>query len=164
MHDERVGVMFVCLGNICRSPLAEGIFTYKLDQRDLLDRFVVESSGTSSYHVGEAPDPGSQRVAREELGIDISDQRSQQLGPEHLAQFDYLVAMDRSNRRRATEVHSECSESDIYLLRDFDPEGDDPDVPDPYGGEQSQFDLVYNIVERSTDQLLDDILKHDERL
>lgn len=164
MDDESVHVMFFCLGNICRSPLAEGVFSYKLDERGLGNRFVVESSGTSSYHVGESPDPGSQRVAREELSIDISDQRSQQLRPEHVEQFHYLVAMDRSNRRRATELTAEVTEDDIHLLRDFDPEDDDPDVPDPYGGQQSQFDLVYSIVDRSTDRLLEYLLEHDHRL
>lgn len=164
MSDESVHVMFFCLGNICRSPLAEGIFTHKIDERGLADRFVIESSGTSSYHVGEAPDPGSQRVAREELALDISDQRSQQLSRDHLESFEYLVAMDRSNRRRASELSETIGEDEIHLLRDFDPEADDPDVPDPYGGGQNQFDLVYEIVDRSTDRFLEHLLEHDERL
>jgi len=156
--------MFFCLGNICRSPLAEGVFTRKLDQRGLRDRFVVESSGTSSYHVGESPDPGSQRVARERLDLDISHQRSRQLNRDHVESFEYLVAMDRSNRRRAAELSEELEEEDIHLLRDFDEEADDPDVPDPYDRGQNQFDLVFEIVDRSTDRFLEHLLEHDERL
>lgn len=154
MGDEQpIDVMFFCLGNICRSPLAEALFCHKVEQQHLEEAFRVESSGTSSFHVGEAPDPGSQRVARERLGRDISHQRSQQLSADHVASFDYLLAMDRSNFRRASQMAAD--DDHIYLLRDFDPEaGSDKDVPDPYGGGQSQFDLVFDIVDRSCDEFL----------
>jgi protein-tyrosine phosphatase len=157
---DRLDIMFFCLGNICRSPLGEALFSHKIEQRGIDDRFHVESSGTSSYHVGESPDPGSQNVARERLGRDISHQRSQQLTPEHLESFDYLVAMSESNRSQALELDADVDEDRLFLLRDFDPKAEtDLDVPDPYGEGQSQFDLVYDIVDRSCDRLLEHLLQ-----
>jgi protein-tyrosine phosphatase len=160
MTTEPIRVMFFCLGNICRSPLAEGLFRHKLEERGLQDRFHVESSGTSAYHVGEPPDPGSQEVAMKRLGLDISSQRSQQLSSEHHAQFDYLIAMDRSNKRHALRMEG-ASEERILLLRNFEPEprSRGTDVPDPYGSGISQFDRVFDIVDRCTDRLLDELLE-----
>ncbi len=151
-----IKVMFFCLGNICRSPLAEALFIYHARERGLENAFHIESSGTSSYHVGESPDPGSERVARERLGVDISHQRSQQLSPEHVEEFDVLVAMDRSNQRAAMKWGDE-----IQLLRDFEPLGNDrgQDVPDPWGGGGRQFEQVYDIVFRCTERLLDDLVQ-----
>lgn len=157
---DRLDIMFFCLGNICRSPLAEALFSHKVEHRGIEDRFHIESSGTSSYHVGESPDPGSQNVARERLGRDISHQRSQQLTRDHLETFDYLVAMSDSNRTRALELGAEVDEERTFLLREFDPKAEtDLDVPDPYGEGQSQFDLVFDIVDRSSDRLLEHLLQ-----
>jgi protein-tyrosine phosphatase len=155
-----MSVMFFCLGNICRSPLAEALFRFEAQERGLADRFRIASSGTGAYHVGEPPDPGSIRVARERLGLDISHQRAQQLRREHIEQFDYLVAMDRSNQRNARALGGPADKG-ILLLRDFEP---DPslrgrDVPDPWGGGASQFEEVYDIVTRCTRRLLDTILE-----
>lgn len=163
MGDERLDVMFFCLGNICRSPLAEALFRHKTEQHGLEDAFQIESSGTSAYHVGESPDPGSQNVARERLGREISHQRSQQLTADHLETFDFLLAMDRSNRQRAVERAPIDVDDKLFLMRDFDPEaGSDLDVPDPYGGGQSQFGLVFDIVDRSTEEFLNFLLReHD---
>lgn len=153
--SDQINVMFFCLGNICRSPLAEGVFRHKLEQRGLHDRFLVESSGTSSYHIGESPDPGSQRVARQKLGLDISHQRSQQLQSHHFDRFDYLVAMDHSNQRNAIRLDA-ATEDKLYLLRDFEPSDADRDqgVPDPYGGGGDQFEMVFQIVDRCLDEFL----------
>jgi len=160
----KLDIMFFCLGNICRSPLAEALFSHKIEQRGLEEAFLVESAGTSSYHVGESPDPGSQNVARERLGRDISHQRSQQLHRRHLEAFDYLIAMSESNRRDALELEADVDEDRLMLLREFDSVGpDDRDVPDPYGEGQSQFDLVYDIVDRSCDEFLEFLLdRHSE--
>ena len=153
---ERTSVMFFCLGNICRSPLAEGLFKYHLEERGLIEGFHVESSGTSSYHVGELPDPGSRRVIKARLGVDISDQRSQQLTTYHIESFDYLVAMDRSNQRNALQLGT----AEILLLRDFERDISlrDSDVPDPWGGGGSMFDEVFDIVYRCTEEFLDHVL------
>lgn len=157
MPDDKLSIMFFCLGNICRSPLAEGLFRHKVEERGLTHLFHIESSGTSSYHVGELPDPGSRRVAMERLGLDISYQRSQQLTREHVAEFDYLVAMDESNRQSAQRW---AGTKGVALLRDWEP---DPahrgkGVPDPWGGGGSQFDLVFDIVDRCCECLLDELV------
>lgn len=160
MSHTPIHVMFFCLGNICRSPLAEALFRHKVDQRGIAAHFHIESSGTSAYHVGESPDPGSQRVAMDRLGLDISEQRSQQLAEEHHTTFDYLVAMDRSNKRHALRMAGADSDR-ILLLRNFEPTRQQrgTDVPDPYGGGRDQFGLVFQIVDRCTERLLDHILE-----
>lgn len=159
MSRSQIRIIFFCLGNICRSPLAEALFRHKVAQRGLADRFHIESAGTSAYHLGEAPDPGSQQVAYDRLGLDISHQQAQQLAEHHHADFDYLVAMDRSNKRHALRMDGADGEK-ILLLRNFEPEAHQrgTDVPDPYGGGNSQFDLVYDIVDRCCDNLLEYIL------
>lgn len=156
--SDPIHVMFFCLGNICRSPLAEGLFRHKVESRGLDHHFVIESSGTSSYHVGEKPDPGSQRVARERIGLDICYQRSQQLTRRHVEEFDVLVAMDASNKRVAEGWDIGKS---IRLLREWEPTATDQnkDVPDPWGGGGSQFDLVFDIVDRCCDALLDELVE-----
>jgi protein-tyrosine phosphatase len=156
MPDDTIDIMFFCLGNICRSPLAEAVFSHEIEEAGLEDAVRIESSGTSSYHVGEEPDPGSQKVARERLGRDISHQRSQQLTEGHLKSFDYLVAMSDSNRTRALQQIDEAPD-ELHLMRDFEPnEGERGlDVPDPYGSGQNQFELVYQIIDRCCDEFLD---------
>jgi protein-tyrosine phosphatase len=158
-----VKVMFFCLGNICRSPLAEGLFKAKVRDNGMENRFYVESSGTSSFHVGEAPDPGSQNVARERADIDISDQRSQQLESSHLKEFDYLVAMDKRNMDNALQMASDHSDK-VLLLRDFEPEPKQrrSDVPDPYGGGQNQFERVYKILDRCLDEFLEYVRQQEQ--
>ncbi len=129
-------VMFVCLGNICRSPLAEGLMRHHASARGL--DLEIESSGTSAYHVGEAPDPGSVRVARAH-DIDISMQRAQRLTRRHLETFDVIVAMSESNRRDALHLRPN---TDILLMRDFDPGHEGEDVPDPWSQGAGAFDEV----------------------
>ncbi len=157
-----VKVMFFCLGNICRSPLAEGVFRHLVDQRGFREVFTIASSGTSSYHVGESPDPGSQRVAKRRGGIDISAQRSQQLTAEHLTEFDYLVAMSASNEQNAARLRG-GEDAEFLLLRDFEPDAGarGQDVPDPWGKGDAAFEEVYDIVERCCARLLDHIIEQE---
>ncbi|MEM1350569.1 MAG: low molecular weight protein-tyrosine-phosphatase [Myxococcota bacterium] len=151
-----VRVMFFCLGNICRSPLAHGLFVREVERRGWEHTIRVDSSGTSAYHVGELPDPGSRAVAKRVGGIDISDQRAQQLTAEHLRDFDYLVAMSHSNIANARHLKG-AEDVDFLLLRDFEPQArhHGKDVPDPWGKGPGAFDEVYQIVERSVGNLLD---------
>lgn len=152
-------VLFVCLGNICRSPLAEGVFRHQVEAAGLSHRFQVDSAGTSSYHAGEAPDPGSVRVARQH-GVDISGQRSRQFVRQDLERFDVIVAMDRSNHRNILRLVEdiETVRGRLWLMRNFEEEVDgsglDEDVPDPWGGGPRGFETVYEIVERSCANLL----------
>lgn len=163
-HLAPLRVMFFCLGNICRSPLAEAVFRHQVAARGLTDRFIIESSGTSDYHVGEPPDPGSQRVARERLGLELSGQRAQQLQPAHLRQCDVLVAMSASNVKNARRLDG-GREAHITLLRDWEPSPSlqGLDVPDPWGYGSDAFSEVFEIVERCTQQLLDDLLADPPR-
>lgn len=157
---ESTGIMFFCLGNICRSPLAEGLFRYHVEARGLCDRFRIESSGTSAYHIGQPPDPGSVRVARERLGLDLTTQRAQQLTAEDLASFDFVVAMDAENLQNARRL-SGGGAAPLLLLRDFEPRESDrgKGVPDPWGGGPRGFEEVFEIVERCTEQLLEHVLE-----
>ena len=144
-------VMFFCLGNICRSPLAHGLFEAEVQRRGEASRWEIDSSGTGAYHVGEAPDPGSQRVARRH-GLDISHQRAQHLTAAHLEEFDWLVAMSQSNLRDALRLAGADRFKDrLLLLRGFDPQaqrGQQLDVPDPWGHDERAFLDVYQIIER----------------
>ena len=153
-----IKVMFFCLGNICRSPLGEGLFLRAVADRGLADRFEVASSGTSGFHVGESPDPGSVRVARAH-GVDITNQRAQKLTSAHLTGYDYVVGMSASNMRDARRMRG-AEAANLLLLRDFEP---DParrglDTPDPYYIGGDSFDEVYGIVDRCVGRLLDHIV------
>lgn len=154
--------MFFCLGNICRSPLAEALFRYHVESRNLAEKFRIHSSGTGAYHVGEPPDPGSIRVARERLGLDISSQRAEQLSPEHLRSFHYLVAMDRSNLGNARRL-PDGEKANLLLFRDFEPREEfrGSDVPDPWGGGPSHFEKVYKIVDRCSQEFLEFLIEKE---
>lgn len=146
-------VLFVCLGNICRSPLAEGVFKHLVREKGMADRFVVESAGTGSWHVGDTPDERSQRVA-EKHGITL-DSRARQVTAEDLERFDHVVVMDRDNLRTLERMRdAQGGNRPIHLLREFDSEGDGDEVPDPYYGGPGGFDDVYEMVRRSCEGLL----------
>lgn len=152
-------MLFVCLGNICRSPLAEGVFVQLLEEEGLDDRVEVDSAGTGAYHVGESPDPRSVEVARRN-GVALRGQARQAVADD-LEQFDYVVAMDRSNLRNLRSlVPGGGATARLHLLREFDPKADgeaDRDVPDPYYGGADGFDKVYEMVDRSCRALLEKI-------
>ena len=152
-------IVTVCTGNICRSPIAEGVFLNLVKARGLESSFVIDSAGTSGYHVNEGPDPGSQRVVQKRLGDDISHQRGQLLTLQHLNTFDVLIALDSKNRKDALKLKPSAH---IHLLRDFDPIEKGGEVPDPWGYDDSQFELVYDMVHRSCTRLLDHLIEAHE--
>jgi len=146
-------ILFVCLGNICRSPLAEGVFKHLVTEKGLSDHFVVESAGTGSWHVGERPDERSQAVAGKH-GIRL-DSRARQVTAEDLERFDHVIVMDRDNLRTLERMRdAQGGDRPIHLLREFDAEGDGDEVPDPYYGGPQGFDHVYEMVRRSCEGLL----------
>ena len=150
------GVLFVCLGNICRSPLGEGVFQTAIAQRGLTGHFHVDSCGTGSWHIGSPPHDESQRVALDN-GIDISQQRARQLSKNDAINFPMLIAMDRSNRN---DILSICGkETRVHCLREFDPEPHSLDVPDPYYGGPADFQEVFEIIDRSVARLIDSLCK-----
>ncbi|BCJ86724.1 low molecular weight protein-tyrosine-phosphatase [Effusibacillus dendaii] len=155
MNKSPIRILFVCLGNICRSPLGEGIFKQLIREQGLEDRFVVDSAGTAGYHTGSLPDPGSRRAAQRR-GYSIDDQRARQISSKDLEEFDYVIAMDRSNRRNIERLGKGTAK--LLLLREFDPElrteESDFDVPDPWSLGDDAFEETYMIIERSCRKLL----------
>ena len=153
-----IRVMFVCLGNICRSPMAEGIFRHKVEAAGLSGQIQADSSGTSGYHVGDQPHPGTRRVLRAH-GISYSH-RSQQVSQRDLAAADYLVAMDRDNLQDLTWLDREgITDGKLSLLLDYAPQVGRRDVPDPYY--EGNFERVYQLVEAGCEGLLAHIRKED---
>jgi len=162
--SQEISVLFVCLGNICRSPLAEGVFRHVLDERKISDRFLVDSAGTGSWHVGESPDHRSARSAATH-GVILTG-HARQVQPEDFRRFEYILAMDQSNLIHLQEYRDRVGgEAALYLLREFDPEGGPgAEVPDPYYGGPNGFEEVYNIVDRSCRALLNHILEESGTL
>lgn len=148
-------VLFVCLGNICRSPLAEGVFLHQVQGRGLNDRFRADSAGTSAYHVGETPDPRSIEVAARH-GIRLPS-KARKVRAGDFEAFDVIVPMDTANRRDLLARCPDPLAEKVRLLREFDPDGPG-DVPDPYYGGPGGFDTVFAMVDRSCARLLDALL------
>lgn len=148
-------VLFVCMGNICRSPLAEGIFAHKLVQRGLTEQIATDSCGTYAGHAGEPPHPLSQWVAKLN-GIDISAQRARHLTRDDLSQFDRIIPMDSSNLRHILQM-SPAAAPKTRLLLSYDPDCGFPDVPDPYYGGADGFQDVFRLIDQATDYLLADV-------
>ena len=151
-------VLFVCLGNICRSPTAEEVFRSKVAARGLLGEIEIDSAGTGGWHAGDPPD--RRAVAEgERRGLSMSG-RARQVTASDLRDFDLVVAMDEANRRDllAMATDDEVRER-IQLLRDWDPEaaGHDRGVPDPYYGGDREFAEMFDIVERACDGLIADL-------
>ena len=145
-------VLFVCLGNICRSPLAEGVMRHMVQEQGLDGRIEVDSAGTGAWHVGEAPDPRSREVAVRN-GVSLEGQAARKVDPADFRDFDRVLAMDQSNLHELQVLAPGNSPAAVQLLRDFDPAGKG-DVPDPYYGGEGGFDRVYEMVERSCRALL----------
>jgi len=155
--SERTRILFVCLGNICRSPLAEAVFRDRARERGVADRFEVDSAGTSGYHRGAPPDRRSVQTAARR-GVEVTG-ASRIVVEEDLATFDYVIAMDAENLSELEALHRQVEgRARLHRLREWDPEADAPDVPDPYFGGDRGFDDVHDIVERACEALLDDLL------
>tara|TARA_B100001245_G_C22723819_1_gene351622 strand:+ start:191 stop:661 length:471 start_codon:yes stop_codon:yes gene_type:complete len=151
-----IKIIFVCLGNICRSPLAEAIFQHKVNQKGLQDKISSDSAGTANYHVGDDPDTRSIAVA---VKHDVPIQhKGQQFHHTHGEEFDYIMAMDQSNHRNIIHELGYKHEG-LFLMRDFDPDGKGEEVPDPYYGGADGFENVYQMLDRSCDELLEYIVK-----
>lgn len=153
MTMEKIKVLFVCLGNICRSPLAEAIFKEKVKKKGLDKHFHIDSCGTSNYHIGDQPDSRTISNARKN-GITI-DHCGRQFTVSDLEDFDYIMAMDHSNHHNILRLLKDKAHSQkVMLMRQFDPMGKDEEVPDPYYGGEKNFQEVFDILDRSTDNFL----------
>lgn len=140
IEDKMIRVTFVCLGNICRSPMAEGVFAHLVQEAGLSDRIKVDSCGTGSWHVGENPHRGTQKVLKKNA-IKYTH-RSRQLSHNDLAEADYLIAMDRSNKEGIERLGN--TQAEVRMLLEFASDASILEVPDPYytGGFDYVFDLV----------------------
>ena len=149
----KVRVLFVCLGNICRSPLAEAIFNHKVNRKNLQAYFEVDSCGTSNYHIGDKADTRTIATARKH-GININH-FVRQFTSDDLEEFDFIIAMDSSNHQNILRLSdNEMHAEKVFLMREFDSQGKGEEVPDPYYGDERSFQEVFEILDRSTDNFL----------
>jgi protein-tyrosine phosphatase len=151
-----IKVLFVCMGNICRSPTAEGVFTHQVEKAGLKHEISVDSAGTHSYHIGEPPDSRSQQAARKR-NIDMSNLRARRVEIADFTKFDYIVAMDRYNYQCLKEICPKSQEHKLRMFLDFAPNSNTKEVPDPYYGGSNGFELVLDLVEQAGLGLLDHI-------
>lgn len=164
---DKLAVLFVCMGNICRSPMAEGVFRSYVAEAGLSDRFIIDSAGTTGFHVGDPPDPRAARTALDN-GVDISSQMARQLQRDDIASFDYLLAMDRDNLKHIrqlaqgtpTGVGSKSDEVEkISLLLSHAPAASRENVPDPYYGGERGFQDCFELIEAGAAGLFKTLLK-----
>ena len=148
-------VLFVCLGNICRSPTAEGVLRHKLRAAGLEDRVQVDSAGTGDWHVGKAPDSRT-RIAAQRRGYDLSALRARQVEAADFQRFDLILAMDQSNLRNLQALRPAGAQADLDLyLRRYELALDE--VPDPYYGGEDGFEQVLDLIEQASEALLAEI-------
>jgi len=160
-NDDTIGVLFVCMGNICRSPLAEGLFIHHARERGLLDRFDIDSAGTGHWHAGNPADRRSIEVGKRH-GVEVPS-IARQLDPDtDWSRFRYLLAMDRDNKDNM--LFNGAPADRVFLYRSFDPtlKGEPEhrlEVPDPYYGEGDGFQLIYDMLLSATHGFLDHLGK-----
>lgn len=149
-------ILMVCLGNICRSPLAEGILRSKLS-----NDFIIDSAGTGSWHVGNAPDPRSIATAKNH-NIDISNLKGRQFSKQDFVDFDYIYVMDNQNYRDVIELaRTEEDKIKVQLILDEIFPGERVDVPDPYYGLQDGFEKVYLMLDEACDSIVEKLRKEE---
>lgn len=157
-----IRVHFVCLGNICRSPLAEVVFRDKVRAANLDDHFDIESSGTGDWHIGDGADTRMEKTA-EKNGHSLEEHSASQFQAEDLETYDHIFVMDKSNLNDVLYLDEEDRHSGkVRLFREFDPNPGDYQVPDPYFGEDDGFKTVYDIVDRTTQVILEQLAAEHE--
>lgn len=149
-----VKVLFVCLGNICRSPTAEGVFRKLVEEHELAHRITVDSAGTHAYHIDQPPDQRAQGAAARR-GVDLSALRGREATPRDIAEFDYVLAMDRDNYYHLGGIGGAAGNIELFLR--YSENYDEEDVPDPYYGGAKGFEQVLDMIEDASAGLLADI-------
>jgi protein-tyrosine phosphatase len=152
-ETPKIAVLFVCMGNICRSPTAHTVFRQRVAAAGLADRIVIESAGTHDYHVGATTDRRACEAGGER-GYTFTDRRARQVDPFDLERFDYVLAMDRSNLDDLQRLQDERTRAEIRLFLSDVPDAGDDEVPDPYYGATNGFEQVLDMVEAGSDALL----------
>ena len=153
-----VKVLFVCMGNICRSPTAEGVFAHLVRKYELHKHVATDSAGTRAYHIGEPPDPRSQQCAKQR-GVEIGHLRARRFTTADFEDFDYILAMDSDNYANLVAVCPPEARYKLKMLLEFAPHLKQSDVPDPYYGGELGFERVFDMVETASEGLLDHIRK-----
>ncbi len=155
-----VKVLFVCLGNICRSPTAEGVFTRLVEESGLGGHISIDSAGTHAYHVGSPPDRRAMQAARRR-GVELGSLTGRRVEAEDFENFDYILAMDEENFHNLTAMcPDDALKNRIQLFLDFAPHMGEREVPDPYYGGESGFERVLDLVEAASHGLLEEIRRH----
>lgn len=154
-----IKVLFVCMGNICRSPSAEGVFRDKVSAAGLSDKIQIDSAGTHAYHIGNSPDPRSQEAAIKR-DYDLSAQRARKVEVEDFDEFDYVIAMDMSNEDDLQAICPTALEDKIHLFLKFSDNSNVKEVPDPYYGAGNGFEIVLDLIEDAADGLIAHLQKH----
>lgn len=153
MINAPLRILFVCMGNICRSPTAEGVFRAQVKAAGLSDRITTDSAGTHGYHIGDPPDPRSIKAAVAR-GIDISDLRARMVRFDDFERFDLVLAMDRQNHEALTTLYKSEMPERLRMFMEFAPELRRSEVPDPYYGGAAGFDHVLDLCEAASRGLL----------
>lgn len=153
---KKVAVVFVCMGNICRSPTAEAVFRLYVARAGMAEQIAIDSAGTHDYHVGSAPDSRTQRAA-EQRGFDMSDLRGRQVQAADFSRFDYVLAMDKANLAILNRIMPKDSPTQAHLLLEYAHHHTEREVPDPYYGGEEGFERVLDMVEDAAAGLLQHI-------
>lgn len=143
--NQTTSILFVCMGNICRSPSAQGVFEKLIDEKGLTSQFVIDSAGTHGYHIGGKPDTRSSQIAHTR-GIDILNQRARKIAQDDFENFDYIVVMDNDNHINVKKICPVKHQHKIYKMMDFSPSSKYTEVPDPYYGGDQGFELVLDLL------------------
>ncbi len=145
-------VLFVCMGNICRSPTAEGVFRRKVENADLEKSIEIDSAGTYAYHIGNPPDPRAQSAAKKR-DIDLNSLRARRVVADDFIRFDYIIAMDKSNLEDLASICPPGYENKIHLFLEYG-SSNETEVPDPYYGSGNGFEIVLDLIEDAAEGLL----------
>jgi protein-tyrosine phosphatase len=156
MAQPVVQVLFVCMGNICRSPTAQGVFRNLVETEGLSSAIATDSAGTHAYHAGEPPDLRARQTALRR-GIHLGDLRARLVEPDDFSRFEYILAMDQDNFENLSLICPRGAKSKLMLFLDFAPHLRIREVPDPYYGGASGFERVFDMVEAASEGLLADI-------
>lgn len=153
---KKVSVVFVCMGNICRSPTAEAVFRHYVENAGLSEQVLIDSAGTHDYHVGDKPDSRALRAAQQR-GYDMSKLRGRQVGEDDFRRFDYVLAMDTANLAILRRISPPDSDTRARLFLEYARHHSEHEVPDPYYGGEDGFERVLDMVEDAAQGLLEEI-------
>ncbi|GAA4820975.1 low molecular weight protein-tyrosine-phosphatase [Algivirga pacifica] len=158
---SKIKVLFVCLGNICRSPMAEGIFQHLVQERQLEHHFEIDSAGTSGWHNGELPDPNMMKTAALH-GINL-ESRSRKFIKEDFEKFDYIIPMDQSNLRNMKALQPTAAQVEkLHMMRAYDKTRSGADVEDPYGMAMDGFERCYQVLLEANSNFLEELVERHE--